>query len=269
MDAVIPAGGLGTRLLPLTRALPKEMLPVGDKPALQYVVEELASAGVDRVLLVTSTRKTAIEDYFEAEPVSGVRIQYVRQPHPRGLGDALLCGEQFAGGHAVVVAHGDALVDSPPSAAPGIVPRLIGVYERTRAGVVLAVQEVPDAVVSRSGIVVGARTADDEPLFVQSVIEKPDPGVVASRTAIMGRYVLGPEAFDALRETAPDDSGEVQLASALERLISAGVRVLAMPLGEGERRHDIGSLEGYCATFIEYALRHPQLGERLRSLIDE
>ena len=250
MDAVIPAAGLGTRMLPLTRAIPKEMLPLVDRPAVQYVLEELVLAGVERVLLVTSPRKPMIQEYFEAEPISGVEIVYASQPQPRGLADALRRAERFAAGSAVVVAHGDALIETPPSAAPGIVRRLIAAYERSGASAVLAVDEVPDEAVSSGGIVV---VRGDQQ--VESVIEKPDPRAVTSRTALMGRYVLAPQMFEVLRETQVDESGEIQLATALRRAIAAGHRMLVVPLGDGERRHDIGSLEGYCRTFVHYASR--------------
>jgi UTP--glucose-1-phosphate uridylyltransferase len=275
-DAVIPVGGLGTRLLPATRSQPKEMLPVVDKPVVQYVVEELVRAGIARVLFVTGRRKRAIEDHFDADPEletgplidprTGLQLLYTRQAHPAGLGDALRYAEKFAAERGIVVALGDAIIDTPPSAAPGIVPRLIEAYERHHPAAALAVQEVPDDAVSRYGIVIPADgPAGSEPFGVAGVIEKPEPQAVGSRTAVMGRYVLGPEVFAALRETPADDSGEVQLADALARVLSAGGRVVAVPLAAGERRHDIGTVESYCAAFIEHALSHPRHGRALRA----
>jgi UTP--glucose-1-phosphate uridylyltransferase len=199
-DAVIPVAGLGTRLLPATRSQPKEMLPVLDKPVVQYVVEELAAAGVERVLFVTGRRKRAIEDHFDADPELEQALGVEQAADPRG---------------GIVVAH---------DAAP--------------------------------------RTAY---LEVTQVIEKPDPGAVTSRLAVAARYVLGPEVFAALRVTAPDHSGEVQLADALRAVIGSGGRVVAVPLAPSERRHDIGTVEGYCATFLEYALNDPLLGPGLRA----
>ncbi len=272
-DAVIPVGGLGTRLLPLTRGQPKEMLPIVDKPAVQYVVEELARAGITRILFVTGRRKGAIEDHFDADPelgtealcgsMGGIQILYTRQPRPAGLGDALRYADGFAGQDGIVVAHGDAVIDTPPALVSAIVPRLIAAYEQTQAAAVLAVKEVADDAVSRSGIVRVSRSAG-EVHEVEAVVEKPDPGSVSSRTAIMGRYVLGPAAFAALRETPPGLAGEVQLPDALGRMIASGQRVVAVALGEGERRHDVGSLETYCGAFIEHALSHPSLGAGLR-----
>jgi UTP--glucose-1-phosphate uridylyltransferase len=228
----------------------------------QFVIEELAAAGSSHVLLVTNPRQQAIEDYFAADPPYGVEIHYAQQLEPRGPADALLYAEAFAEGHAVVVAHGDALIETPPP-TQAIVSRLVAAFERTGADVVLAVREVPDDEVARSGIVV----ADDEDEFivVQSAIEKPDPHAIPTRTAMMGRYVIGPGAFAALRTGSPRRSGELQLADAVQHVLDRGGQVVAVRLGEGERRHDIGSLEGYCATFIHYALKHPQLGQGLRT----
>jgi UTP--glucose-1-phosphate uridylyltransferase len=237
-DAVIPVAGLGTRLLPITRSVPKEMLPLVDKPVVQYVVEELVAAGIRRIVFVTGQGKQAIEDYFQSGPVE---FLYTRQPEPRGLGDALRYAEGFA---PAVVALGDAVIEG------AVVPRLISAYEGADAAV--AVAEVPEAAVSRYGIVV---SADGE---VTDLVEKPAPGQVASRMAVMGRYVLGPRVFAALRETQPGAGGEVQLTDALRAVLGTGGRIRAVPLADGERRHDVGTVEGYCATFGHYArLRFP------------
>jgi UTP--glucose-1-phosphate uridylyltransferase len=250
------------------------MLPVVDKPVVQYVVEELARAGITRVLFVTSRRKRAIEDHFDADPEldtrplidsrTGLQILYTRQAHPAGLGDALRYAEGFADGRGVVVALGDAMIDTPASATPGIVPRLIEAYSGERdVAAVFAVATVGDEAVSRYGVAVGA--SGDGPFMVERVVEKPDPSAVSSRTAVMGRYVLGPEVFAALREATPDESGEVQLAAALQRVIDEGKRVIAVPLAPGERRHDVGSVQSYCEVFLEYALRDPRVGPALRA----
>jgi UTP--glucose-1-phosphate uridylyltransferase len=250
------------------------MLPIVDKPVVQYVVEELVRAGISRVLFVTGRRKRAIEDHFDAQPEldsgplidprTGLQILYTRQAHPAGLGDALRYGEAFAHGAPVVVALGDALIEMPAAAQPGIVPRMIEAYEARGADAVLAVTEVPDAAVSRYGIAIAA---PDQ--VITRVVEKPAPSDTASRTAIMGRYVLGPRVFAALHQIAPGVGGEVQLADALQRVIDAGGRVLAVPLTGGERRHDVGDLRSYCAAFVAYALRDPRVGATVRALIDE
>ncbi len=266
-DAVVPVAGLGTRLLPATRSQPKEMLPVLDKPVVQYVVEELAAAGITRILFVTGRHKRAIEDHFD-HPDIDVKILYTRQPEANGLGDAIRCADGFAN-EGVVVALGDGIIDPP-----GIVPRLIDAFEPGGVSASVAVQEVPAEDVSRRGIVVPAGEAPTtQPFDIASLVEKPDPSSVSSRIALMGRFVIGPAVFSALRDTKPDASGEVQLTDALDQLLSDGERIVAVPLTAGQRRHDIGSPEGYCATFIEYALRDPRFGQmmrdRARTLLDD
>jgi UTP--glucose-1-phosphate uridylyltransferase len=272
---VVPVGGLGTRLLPATRSQPKEMLPIVDKPVVQYVLEELVRAGIVRVLFVTGRRKRAIEDHFDAnpeldigpliDPHTGLQVFYTRQAQPAGLGDALAYAEGFGDQAGIVAALGDAIIETPSSAAPGIVQRLIEAYERHDAAAVFAVQQVPAQAVSRYGIAIGSAGGDSEPFEVDAVVEKPDPSAVPSRTAIMGRYVLGPSVFAALRETDPDQSGEVQLTDALQKLRESGERLIAVPLGQGERRHDIGSIESYCVTFLDHAFADPRVGPALRA----
>lgn len=275
-DAVIPVGGLGTRLLPATKSQPKEMLPIVDTPVVQYVIEELARAGIERVLFVTGRRKRAIEDHFDADPEleralgggpltdprAGVQVLYTRQASPRGLGDALRCAEGFAGTRSVAVALGDAIITSGDG--PALVPRLIAAYERHGADAALAVEEVPAESVSRYGAVaVGGELGDA--LDVTDVVEKPAPDEAPSKLVVAARYVLGPRVFAALRRTPPDDGGEVQVADALRRVLGEGGRVVAVPLADGERRHDIGTVESYSAAFLEFALADPRIGPALRA----
>jgi UTP--glucose-1-phosphate uridylyltransferase len=281
-EAVIPVGGLGTRLLPATRSQPKEMLPVVDKPVVQYVTEELSRAGITRVLFVTGRRKRAIEDHFdddpeleralgeawaETDPRDGMRMLYTRQRRAAGLGDALRYASGFADERALVAALGDTIIVPPPPPQPGIVSRLIEAYDGHRASAALAVEEVDAEAVSRYGIVTASPIAG-EVLEVLDVTEKPAPYEVASRLAIAARYVLGPAVFAALDETAPDPGGEVQLTDALKRVIAGGGRVVAVPLAAGERRLDIGTVESYCRAFIELALGDPRFGPRLRASLD-
>ena len=258
-DAIVPVAGLGTRLGRATRSQPKEMLPLIDKPVVQYVAEELAQAGIERILFVTGAHKSAIEDHFD-HPDLGVKVLYTRQPRPAGLGDAIRCADGFAN-DGVVVALGDGVIDPP-----GIVPRLIEVFESEGPDVALAVAPAVDEEVSLRGIVV----TDGEQ--VTDLLEKPQPAEVSSRTAMVGRYVVGRRLFDALRDLGPDATGEVQLTDGLRRVLADGGRIVAVPLTEGQRRHDIGSLEGYCAAFLEYGLRHPLVGpalrERARALLE-
>jgi UTP--glucose-1-phosphate uridylyltransferase len=231
------------------------------------------------VLFVTGRRKRAIEDHFDADPEleralgsaadsladtrAGLKVLYTRQPRPAGLGDALRYAEGFsAGGGAVAVALGDTIIEPP-----GILNRLMDAYEEHGAAAALAVEQVQPEAVSRYGIVIpslDARQTAGPVIDVADVIEKPAPGDVDSRLAVAARYVLGPSVFAVLRETPPDAAGEVQLADALRRIIQAGGRVVAVPLSGGEQRHDIGTVESYCAAFLELALNDPRVGPALR-----
>ncbi len=251
-EAIVPVAGRGTRMLPATRSQPKEMLPLVDKPVVQYVVEELQQAGIRRILFITAAGKRAIEDHFD-ESGPELKILYARQPSPAGLGDAVRRAEGFARG-GVVVALGDGVIDPP-----GIVPRLIEAFESDRLDAVLAVAPIREEEVTRRGIVV-AQGGE-----VTELLEKPQPSEVSSRTAMMGRYVLGPPVFEALRGLNPDASGEVQLTDALRRVIDGGGRIAAIPLAPGQRRHDVGTPEGYCSAFVELALRDPRFGAHLRA----
>ena len=277
-DAVIPVAGLGTRLLPATRSQPKEMLPVVDKPVVQYVVEELVGAGIQRVLFVTGRRKRAIEDHFDADPEleralgteppidprGGLKVLYTRQLRPDGLGDALRYAEGFGEGRAVVVALGDTIVAPAPAPDPGIIARLAGAYDELGASAALAVVEVGEDAVSSYGIVCGTEIRDGI-IEVTDVIEKPDPSEVTSRLAVAARYVLGPSVFAALRDTAPDAGGEVQLADGLRTVLREGGRIVAVPLADGEHRYDIGTVEGYCNAFLDLAFADPRVGPALRA----
>ena len=276
-DAIVPVAGLGTRLLPATRSAPKEMLPIVDTPVVQYVIEELAAAGIDRVLMVTGRRKRAIEDHFDADPelgsaptpATGMRLLYTRQPRPAGLGDAVARGDGFAapGASGVVVALGDAIIEPAGGAqsGPGIVARLIDAHVARGADATLAVTEVPEADVARYGIVSGTPLGDGPELAVSGMLEKPAPGATDSRLAVAARYVLGPAVFAALADVTPDARGEIQLTDAIAAVVAGGGRVVAVPLAPGERRHDIGSVQGYCETFLRFALGHPELGPSLRA----
>ena len=274
-DAIVPVAGLGTRLLPATRSAPKEMLPIVDRPVVQYVVEELADAGIERLLMVTGRRKRAIEDHFDADPelgseptpATGMRLLYTRQPRPAGLGDAVARGAGFgvAGAPGVVVALGDAIIEPAPAGGPGLVARLIEAHVAHGADATLAVTEVPEAEVSRYGIVAGTPLDGGPALAVSALIEKPAADRVDSRLAVAARYVLGPAVFAALADVAPDARGEIQLTDAIAAVLAGGGRVIAVGLADGERRHDIGSVQGYCATFLRHALRHPELGASLRA----
>ncbi|HET9074033.1 MAG TPA: UTP--glucose-1-phosphate uridylyltransferase [Solirubrobacteraceae bacterium] len=260
-DALIPVAGLGTRLLPATRSQPKEMLPVLDRPVVQYVVEELVAAGIQRVLFVTGRRKRAIEDHFDADPElgseplidprTGLQILYTRQARPAGLGDAIRYGTSLGASGGVMVALGDAIIESPHGGA-NLSRRLIETFEAEAPAAVIAVQQVPPERVSRYGIVAGPLER------ITGLVEKPAAAQAPSHWAVAARYVFSPAVLAQLGQTPPDAGGEVQVADALNVLIAQGERVVAVPLQAGERRFDIGTVESYVATFVHFARRDPR-----------
>lgn len=276
--AVIPAAGLGTRFLPATKATPKEMLPVVDKPAIQYVVEEAVAAGLDDVLFVTGRSKRPLEDHFDrnleleaaleskgddarlrsvTESNDLARIHYVRQGDALGLGHAVLMAEQHVGDNPFAVLLGDDLID-PRDA---VLERMIAVRERL-GGSVLCLMEVPRDQISLYGC--AAVTAADEAgvVRVTDLVEKPDAAAAPSSLAVIGRYVLDPEVFSVLARTPPGRGGEIQLTDALRELALSG-RVHGV-LFSG-RRYDTGDRLSYLQAVIRLALEREDLGPALRA----
>ncbi|HYM11801.1 MAG TPA: UTP--glucose-1-phosphate uridylyltransferase [Bryobacterales bacterium] len=284
-SAIVPVAGLGTRLLPATKSQPKEMLPVAKKPIVQYVVEELAAAGIERILFITGRGKTSIENHFDHDPELrrtlaeadknglldeleferlAVHYFYTRQRLQRGLGDAILCGENFAGREPFLVALGDSIIGL--HGRSGISRRIAEVYESERAACVIAVEEVPSELTPLYGIVAPAskRELKSDVFRIQDLVEKPAPKHAPSKLAIAGRYVLSPAIFDLIRKVAPDRRGEIQLTDAIRLLAGAGQRVIGVKLAAGERRYDIGNFRSYFETFLEFALADPDYGKDLR-----
>jgi len=287
-SAIIPVAGLGTRLLPATKSQPKEMLPVAKKPIVQYVVEELAAAGVERVLFITGRGKSSIENHFDHDPelsrslnkaeknglLDELRFEqlkihyfYTRQRLQRGLGDAVLCGENFAGSEPFLVALGDSIIGLNGSST--ITRRIAEVHESERAACVIAVEEVPCELTPLYGVV--TPDSDGEVFGIRDLIEKPAAGQAPSNLAIAGRYVFSPAIFEMIRKAEPDRRGEIQLTDAIRMLAAAGERIIGVKLSGGEKRYDIGNFRSYFETFIEFALADPQHGpplrQRLRSLL--
>lgn len=280
--AVVPVAGRGTRLLPLTKSQPKEMLPVGRKPVVQHVVEELARCGIRRVLFITGPGKTAIENHFDvdAELVAQLResgkeelllelaferedLQYVytRQRRQLGLGHAVLCARPVVGEQAFVVALGDSILGcGDGSAALG---RMIELFESSGAAAVVAFEEVPRADVSQYGIGQPRHRAG-EVFELDDLVEKPSVDSAPSNLAVAARYVFAPEIFGFLESTLPGKNEEIQLTDAIRAMIRAGRKVLGMRLSAHERRYDIGNFESYFAAFVEFALADPQHGKALR-----
>ncbi len=273
--AVIPVAGFGTRLLPMTKSVPKELLPVVDEPAIQVVVEECVQAGIEEVIFITGRDKGGIEDHFdfdfeleqileergkteELERVRGIseliRTISVRQKKPLGLGHAVLCARDVVDDEPFVVLLPDDIIGIEPS----VTCQLIDVYKKYGQGVV-SLMPVPEYEVSRYGIVTGENWA---PRLhrVRTIVEKPDPAITPSNLAVIGRYLLPPEIFDYLEDVEPDESGEMQLTDGLSKL--ARERALVGYEFEG-RRHDIGDKLGFLTANISYGLRRDDLGEDL------
>jgi UTP--glucose-1-phosphate uridylyltransferase len=277
--AVIPAAGLGTRFLPATKAQPKEMLPLVDKPAIQYVVEEAVRAGITDILIVTGRGKRTLEDHFDRslelehslesagkhDDLKQVRaisemasIHYIRQPSPTGLGAAVAHGEHHVGGDPFAVLLGDDVV----AAEDPLLERMIGVYERYGRSVI-AVQEVRREEIHLYGAV-QPEWVEDDLARVIDIVEKPSPEETPSNLAAIGRYVLTPEIFDAIRETAPGAGGEIQLTDALASL--AREQAVYAYRFEGTR-YDIGKKLDYLRAMVELAVSREDLGPEFRTFL--
>ncbi len=288
--AVVPVAGHGTRLLPSTKSQPKEMLPVGRKPVVQYVVEELAKSDIHRILFVTGNGKESIENFFDLNHElirflreSGreellatleferapIEYAYTRQREQLGLGHAILCAEPFVADQSFVVALGDSIIGL--HADSNIVERMVGEFERTKADVVIAFEELSDPrEVVHYGIAQPAGTPGDV-FELTDVIEKPDVDEAPSRLAVAARYVFSSAIFEHLHETPPGKKGEIQLTDAIRRLLKSGGKGVGLRLAAGERRFDIGNFESYFQAFVEFALSDeefgPGLADHLRTLL--
>ena len=281
ISAIVPVAGQGTRLLPATKSQPKEMLPVAKKPIVQYVVEELAGAGIQRILFVTGRGKSSIENHFDHDPelfrsltqndpggllneleFERLKVQYfyTRQRLQRGLGDAILCGEDFAGEESFLVALGDSIIGL--NGQSKVSRRLAEVHQSERASCVIAVEEVPPELTSLYGIV--APESEGDVFRIKDLVEKPAPSQAPSSLAIAGRYIFSPIIFDMIRKVQPDGRGEIQLTDAIRLLTDLGKRVVGVKLESGVRRYDIGNFRSYFETFVEFALADPDCGEELR-----
>ena len=286
VKGVIPVAGMGTRLLPATKSQPKEMLPVGRRPVVQYVVEELQAAGLGQLLFVTGRKKTAIEDHFDPDPElvrtlstgggyalldelafteTNTRFFYTRQSTPRGLGDAVNHAREFVGDEHFVVALGDSIIQCHDGSA--YLRTLMDAHLTAGAACTVAVEEVAREDVYRYGVVKPAGEIGDGAFEVADLVEKPRVEAAPSNLAIAARYAFSPAIFDALARTAPDRNGELQLTDAIKLLLQLGHRVIAVPLREGERRYDIGNFESYFLAFIDFALADEKYGYMVRQYL--
>jgi UTP--glucose-1-phosphate uridylyltransferase len=280
--AIVPVAGQGTRLLPSTKSQPKEMLPVGRKPVVQYVVEELNGSGIRRLLFITGPGKSSIENHFDinVELIAflretgkeelleeldferqNVQYFYTRQRRQLGLGHAVLCGQPLVGEQPFVVALGDSIIGI--NAQSEIVRRMVEEFDRSGADAVIAFETVPEEEVIHYGIA-KPRHSREMVFELSDIVEKPSVAEAPSNLAVAARYVFAPVIFELLAKTPPGKGGEIQLTDAIRLLIQQGGKVIGMQLGEGERRFDIGNFESYFRAFVEFALADPRYGTSLR-----
>ncbi|MEC0666420.1 UTP--glucose-1-phosphate uridylyltransferase GalU [Priestia flexa] len=277
--AIIPAAGLGTRFLPATKAMPKEMLPIVDKPTIQYIIEEAIQSGIEDIIIVTGKGKRAIEDHFDYAPElennlvekekfellekvrqsSNVDIHYIRQKEPKGLGHAVWCARNFIGNEPFAVLLGDDIVQAE---TPSL-RQLMNEYESTLSSVI-GVQTVADEQTHRYGIV-DPISSEGRRYQVNTFVEKPAPGTAPSNLAIMGRYVFTPEIFRFLEEQEIGAGGEIQLTDAIQKLNEIQ-RVFAYDF-EG-KRYDVGEKLGFIETTLEFALQHDDLKNQLLEIME-
>ncbi len=284
--AVVPVAGLGTRLLPATKSQPKEMLPVGRKPVVQYVVEELTRVGMKRLLFITGPGKSSIENHFDLNgdlidilretgkeellmeleyERAPVQYFYTRQRQILGLGHAVSCARSFVGDQPFVVALGDSIIGL--NAQSDMVRRMTELFQEKQAAAVVAFEEVPQTEVHRYGI---ARPKETGDIFeIEDVIEKPSPEEAPSRLAIAARYVFAPAIFDAIDRTPPGKGGEIQLTDAIRLLLKDGRKVYGIRLQNDERRYDIGNFDSYFRAFVEFALADEKIGAALFQYLEQ
>ncbi|HDM9200611.1 TPA: UTP--glucose-1-phosphate uridylyltransferase GalU, partial [Listeria innocua] len=279
--AVIPAAGLGTRFLPATKAMPKEILPIVDKPTIQYIVEEAVESGIEDILIVTGKGKRAIEDHFDSVPelelnlreknklellhlieeTTNINLHFIRQSKPKGLGDAILQARGFVGNEPFIVMLGDDIVQAKTPCAK----QLIQQYEKTHSSII-GVQTVPHEETYRYGIIDPIDEYSKNLYNVNGFVEKPDPNEAPSNLAILGRYLLTPQIFDFLETQKPGAGGEIQLTDAINSLNEIQ-RVFAYDF-EGER-YDVGDKFGFIKTTMQFALKHPEIKDEVANLVDE
>lgn len=280
--AVIPAAGYGTRFLPATKATPKEMLPIVDKPTIQYIIEEALSSGIEDILVISGHGKRAIEDHFDSAPAlemdlerkgkndllaivretADINVHYVRQKHMRGLGDAIYCAKTFMGNEPFAVLLGDDVVYNPQSPA---LKQMIDVYEKTN-GSVLGCQMVAEDDVSSYGIIDGEATDDRRVMRVKDMVEKPAKEEAPSRMAVLGRYIIKPQIFEILENTMPGKGGEIQLTDALKVLAKQDDVYAYDFIGT---RYDVGDKLGFLKATVEFGLRNQELGAAFKQYLIE
>ena len=282
--AVIPAAGFGTRFLPATKATPKEMLPIVDKPTIQYIVEEALASGIEDILIISGHAKRAIEDHFDSTPIleenlrakgktdllkmvqeiSEINVHYIRQKHMRGLGDAILCARAFVDNEPFAVLLGDDVVYNPKPQPPAL-KQLMDMYTQTGA-TILGCQKVPKEKVSSYGIVAGEPTINEQLMKVNDMIEKPSIEEAPSQMAVLGRYIITPDVFEVLQNTKPGKGGEIQLTDAL-KVMAKRENVYAYNFTG--KRYDVGDKLGFLKATVEFALRRDDLSADFSSYLKD
>lgn len=285
VKAVIPAAGMGTRFLPATKAMPKEMLPVVDKPAIQYVVEEAVGAGLTDVLMITGRNKNALENHFDRntelesllekkgddrrlrevhQSTHLANMHYVRQRDPLGLGHAVLRAQMHVGWNPFAVLLGDDIIDEKED----LLRRMIDVYDQ-RPSSIIALQEADPSQAHLYGIATVEKTGDDDVVRVTDLVEKPSAEEAPSNLAVIGRYVLQPDIFDALEKTAPGSGGEIQLTDALKQVAQSGAGGGVMGVVFRGLRYDTGDRLDYLKAIVRVASNREDLGPDFRRWLDE
>ena len=278
--AVFPVAGMGTRLLPATKSQPKEMLPVGYKPVVQYVVEEMVEQGLSKFLFITGRKKRSIEDHFDADPelearlsgkdqvvdevdysAQGVEFYYARQRRPDGNADAVRLAREFVGNESFVVAFGDTIIYSPDT--PRVIERMVDSHERHQSVATIGVWEVPREETRKYGVVQPTGEIGDD-FAIRDIVEKPEPSEAPSCLAVAARYIFTPDIFSAIDSLEPGLGGELWLTDAIRILLQRGAPVRCVRLNGVEKRYDIGMPLTYYKAFADFALRDPEHGEDFR-----
>ena len=283
--AIVPVAGLGTSVLPLTKSQPKEMLAVGRKPVVQYVVEELASNGIERILFITAQGKSSIAAHFDIDENliqylrekgresnlveldyerQNIEYFYTRQRRQLGLGHAVLCAEPLVGREPAVVALGDSIIGR--HASSNIVSRMVDAYESEKADAVIALEPVPASHVDQYGIV-DVRDENADYLRITGALEKPTIADAPTTLSIAARYVFSPAIYEALKDTSRDRNGILQLTDAIAYLVDRGAKVVGIKLRPDVKRYDIGNFDSYFKTFLEFTLTDPIFGTEMQSYV--
>ena len=285
--AVVPIAGWGTRLLPVSLMVAKEFLPLGRKPAIQHICEQLAEAGIEKIVFVTSQRKgnvgqlfgenedvlakltgskaTIREQFWTTGPFRQVQFETAIQQVQLGLGHAVLCARELVGDEPFVVALGDCPIGIPGQSA--IVKRMITQFENLDAQIAISFEQVSMDQIHKYGVAqIGAAVGDG--FFIEDLIEKPSAEEAPSKFAICGRYVFTPAVFDVLQNQQADKAGEVQLTDALRTMIRSGAKAIGVPLADGEFRYDVGGIESYVQSFVEFAVADPELRQWVEAALE-